>query len=132
MTSRRTLKVAFVVLLVLGCRTLVTSPRTSEPGTFFVNVQNVDGPTAVVKINGSAVGTLTCGEHRGLTLQPNRDGVSDLPWSVTVVGVDGAQLAATDMDGSLSHTMTILHDGVMIDGPTPNPGVVPRYACPTG
>ena len=111
-------------LILAACGGLAT-PSTN----FFIRVQNIDGPPVVVRINGQDQFAMSCQD--GKVVQPAQGGAPDLPWTVSVVATDGTELFNTTMDGSLSHVMSITRYGVVVDGPTPNPGMVPRFPCPS-
>ncbi|HEY7025159.1 MAG TPA: hypothetical protein VH371_09385 [Candidatus Limnocylindrales bacterium] len=126
--SQRMVRGAGLILfLSLGLEACGGSATSSSD--FFIRVQNIDGPPVIVRINGQDQFTMNC--QNGKILHPAQNSVPDLPWTVSIVATDGADLFTTTLDGSLSHVISITRNGVVVDGPTPNPGMVPRFPCPS-
>jgi hypothetical protein len=117
-------------LLAVAC----VSPAQSSSSTFatlVLSVQNIDGPPVSVALNGTVIGTFTCG-GAGLTVTRESPDVPELPWSVRVLASDGSELDRQIVSAPNRYAYYIRRYGSMFEaGPAQNPGPGPMLPCPS-
>jgi hypothetical protein len=122
---------AGVLMVVLIAACAGPAAPTDQPPSFFLRVQDINGPPVTIVINGTVVGATYCDDPAVRQYEPGASGVPALPWTVDLRTAAGTVLQSLSLDGSESHILQVLQDRAYLDGPTPNPGMVLRRPCPS-
>jgi hypothetical protein len=109
-----------VALLLVSC-----APPPAEPA---LTIENRGGPAFAVRIGPVEVTRVECDD--GATISPGRDGVSPLPWDLTVVRLaDGSLLLRTTLTELPSWLVQIGDEIAVGTSPVAGP---PGPSCPVG
>jgi hypothetical protein len=98
---------------------------------------NIDGPPVDVRINGSPLGgggappgTLMCGQSGAI--DATTPGLPAFPWTIDVVGSDGANISRFVVDGQGRPLIALVRrDGVVVGPKDMSYGPAPELPCPS-
>jgi hypothetical protein len=121
--SSRSAPVAFLAglltIVLLSCQ---ASPAPSAR----LHIDNIDGPTAKVVIDGVLVATVACGQSTTAALPGHA------PWQVAVIDAAGTELLRQNLAYASDQELLIRADGVETGSWPAQGGPAPLATCPPG